>query len=122
MKRVVAIVRVEADLDVVILSVQFFENGTDLMAEVAFHFQDKAADPFLRIFGSMSQQLPGERIHAAARLAGAHCPEDCDACEQASFWDDEPPGILSRDRLARVVDLAQDQKELFSLPSVRVRR
>ena len=92
------------------------------MAEVAFDFEYEAAYTLRFVLGFVGDELLGEGIHAATRLAGAHCSQDCDAGVEATLRDRKPVRVLSRDRLARVVNLADDEEELVPVLCVRIGR
>ncbi|MCY4647120.1 MAG: hypothetical protein OXE73_09610 [Gammaproteobacteria bacterium] len=100
----------EPDLQVVVLSAGFAQDAPDLVAEVALDFEHERARTAARIVRLPGEQLPGERVHAGGRLAGADGPDDEDAGIQSLLGDDEPgrPRALGGDR--GVVQFADDER------------
>ena len=68
-ERVVAVVGVQIDLDVVVLASVPLEDVLDLVAEVAFHFEHESADALVGVVSTVGDELLGVGIHAAAGLA-----------------------------------------------------
>ena len=86
-QRVVAVRRVETDLDVVVAAAVALEDVADVLAEVAFHFQDQAADLARGIVRAVREELLDVRIHAGRGLARADGADDGDAGVQAALGD-----------------------------------
>lgn len=85
------------------------------MAEVPFDFEYKAAYTLRFVLGFVGDELLGEGMHAATRLASPNRSQDCDAGVEATLGDRKPVRVLSRDWLAWVVNLADDEEELVSV-------
>ncbi len=62
----------QTDFDVVFDPFIPFQNSFHLVAEVAFDFEYEAAYAFRFVLGLVGDELLGEGLHAAARLASAH--------------------------------------------------
>ena len=75
-ERVVPVIGVKADFNVVGGAPVFFKHGSDLMTEVAFDFQDETTNPAHGVFGLVGQELLRERVHTAARLAATDGSEN----------------------------------------------
>jgi hypothetical protein len=67
-KRVVAVLGIEADFDVIFGPLVTGEDVFYLAAKIAFHLKDQPADAPLFVGGFVGQNLLGERKHAATRL------------------------------------------------------
>src|SRR6266699_7234618 len=90
---VVAVLRIEADFDVVGLSSVPLQYIPHFVTEVSLHFQDQSADALPAVMGLIGNQLFREGIHAATRLATANCAEDRNASKQSTRGNRQPPGI-----------------------------
>ena len=64
-KRVVAVLGIETDFDVILGALVTREDVSYLVAKVALHFKDQPADALLFVGGFVSQNLLREREHAA---------------------------------------------------------
>ena len=113
-ERVVAIFGIEADFDVVLGPVVALKNSSHLVAEVSLHFQHQSADPFLFVICPVGENLLRKWVHAAARLAGADCANDCGACEERPFRERQPLRVFRRCGLTLVVNLADDQEKIIA--------
>ena len=80
-KRIVTVLGLEADFDIVARASAPFENAFHLAAEVPFHLQNKSADLALLVCRLIGKNLLRKRVHAATCLSTADCAEDSDACE-----------------------------------------
>jgi hypothetical protein len=80
-ERVVTIVGIQVDFDIICFSSMAYEDVSYLMAEVAFDFKLEHAYAFLWIIGMVGDELLGIGIHAPAGLAGTDGPKDGDASE-----------------------------------------
>ena len=109
-ERVVAVRRVESDLDVVLFAPMPPEDFLDLPAEVALHFQDEAADFVLGIPRPPGEELLDVRIHAARGLPGADGAENHHPGVQAAARDREPRRLRDAHRFGRMMLLAEDEK------------
>ena len=76
---VVAVLRIEADFDVVAFPSVALQYAPHFVAEVPLHFQKQSADPLSAVMGLIGNQLFGKGIHAATRLAAANSAEDRNA-------------------------------------------
>src|SRR6266436_7881853 len=122
MKRVVTILGFEADFDVVAGASVPREDFLYFPAEVAFHFQNESADAPVGVLGAIRQNLLGEGVHTTCRFSRADGAHDSDACEQPSFWDDQPARCFRRHSLAGVMYLAQHEREVCPLARVWIKR
>src|ERR1700690_3920356 len=113
-QRIVTVVRFEDDLDVVFTACVRLEDPLHFTAEVAFYFEHKAADLPLAIGRPKSEDLFGEWEDAAGGLAGSDRAEDGNAGEQAPLGNGEPPRRRGRARSPGIVNLADDQEEIFA--------
>ncbi len=68
-QRVVAVRRVETDFDVVVAAAVALEDVADVLAEVALHFQDQAAD--------LPRGIARRDTRAAARRRDTDRPTSC---------------------------------------------
>ena len=89
-KRIVAVLGLEAHLEVVGLAPVPAEDLAHPVAEVALDLQDQASDAPLRVPVPEGEDLLGEGIHARGRLAAPDRPEDGDAREEASLGNRKP--------------------------------
>src|ERR1022692_2227340 len=105
---IVAVVGLEADLQIVLAAVMLLQELANLETEVAFYFEHEGADASLGIGGAIGKNLFRKRHHAATRLAGADGSEDGDAGEQSLFGDREPPGMFRRRLAFGLMNLTQD--------------
>src|SRR6185437_5656541 len=96
------------------------QNLFNLMAEVAFYFEDQSADCFLVVLGLISDQLLDKRIHATTGLASANCADDGNPGEKPALRDREPAGCFRWYRPAWVVDLAHNEKDIVSLARIGI--
>ena len=76
---VVAVLRIEADFDVIAFPSVALQYVPNSVAEVSLHFQDQSANTFPAVMGLIGNQLFREGIHAATRLAAANRAEDRNA-------------------------------------------
>ena len=76
---VVAVLRIEADFDVIAFPSVALQYVPHFVAEVPLHFQDQSADTLPAVMGLIGNQLFREGIHAATRLAAANRAEDRNA-------------------------------------------
>ena len=97
-QRVVAVRRVETDLDVVVAAAVALEDVADLPTEVPFDFQDQAADLARGIAGAVREELLDVGIHAGRRLARADGADDDHAGVEAALGNDEPLRVRWRVR------------------------
>ena len=67
-KRVVAVLGIEADFDVILGPLVTGEDVFHLAAKVAFDFEDQPADALLFVARFVGQNLLGKRVHAARVL------------------------------------------------------
>src|SRR5262249_46513622 len=121
-ERIVSVRRIEADLDVVILTAVFLKDAAYLLAKVAFDLQNQASDAFLRVGGAVREELFREWVHAAARLAAADRAKDRDAGVKSPVRNRQPSRGLGGLRFLRVMEFANHQKELVSAGRIRIRR
>src|SRR5437867_2315450 len=89
-QRIVAVLGLEAHLEVVGPAPVPAEDLAHPVAEVALDLQDKAPDAPLRVAVPEGQDLLGEGIHARGGLAAPDRPEDGDAREEASLGNRKP--------------------------------
>ena len=94
-----------------------------LPAEIAFDFQDQAADFALASSASPAKQLFDVRIHARRRLAGPDRAQDHDARVEASLRDREPLGSGAATG-NRGVDASRRERAIGVRPllGIRIRR
>src|SRR5882724_954078 len=119
-KRVVAILRIQTDFDIVFASAMRRQDALDLAAKIALHFENEPADSLFLIVTSVGKNLLGKWIHAATGLARTDCTENGDAREESALGNGEPKGRLGRNRFARVVHFAKDKEEVLSFARVYV--
>src|SRR2546430_11837222 len=112
----------QADFDVVVGPLIPFQNSPHRVTEIAFYFEDESAYALRFVLGFVGDELLGKGIHAAGRLAGPHCSQDCDASVEAAFRDRKPVRVLSRGRPAWVVNFTDDEKELVPVLWIRIDR
>src|SRR6516165_5068289 len=93
MKRVVAVFRIQRDFHVVIFASMFAGDLPDLMAEIAFDFQDQSANTLCRLIRFIRDQLLCKWPHTAACLSRSNSAEDADAGKESLFWNRQPLGI-----------------------------
>src|SRR2546430_17092165 len=117
---VVAVLRIEADFDVVAFPSVPLQYVPYFVAEVSLHFQDQSSDSLPEVVGLISNQLLGEGIHAATCLAGTNRTEDCDAGEESTLGDLQPRGFPRGCWPTGVVDLSEHYVEVVAPTRVRV--
>src|SRR6266550_3185920 len=122
MKGVVTILGFEADFDVVAGTSVPREDFLHFPAEVALHFQNESADAPVGVLGAIRQNLLGEGVHTTCRFSRADGAHDSDACEQTSFWDDQPARCFRGDLLAGVMYLAHHERKFCPFPGGRIER
>ena len=93
-ERVVAVLGIEADFDVVRLAAETSQNRANLSAEVALYLQNETAYPFFGVRGFVGQNLFGIGIQAPAGLSTTNGAEDGNSGEQTTFWNGEPVGCF----------------------------
>src|SRR5712664_550539 len=71
-ERVVAIFGIQTNFDVILGPLVTAKDIFYLAAKVSFYFKDQPADALVFVFGFVSQNLLGERKHAAGSFATAH--------------------------------------------------
>src|ERR1700733_5425596 len=120
MQRIVAVLGMEADLDIVIAPAARLQQFPHLEAEVTLHFEYEGAGAALGVGSPMREDLLGERDHAATCLARADGSEHGDAGEEPALRDHKPLRMLRRADGFRMVDLADDKAEAFALARLRV--
>lgn len=76
-KRVGAVLRVEADFDILLSPVVVVQDFSNLVAEVSFDFQNQSANRHFVVARPVEENLLRERAQAAARLSAADCANDC---------------------------------------------
>src|SRR5882762_5451313 len=92
---VVAVLRIEADFDVIALPSVALQYVPNFVAEVSLHFQDQSADPLPTVVDLIGNQLFSKGVHAATRLATANRAEDRNAGEEPTLGDGQPPRVSS---------------------------
>src|SRR5438552_18164164 len=102
----------QADFDVVVGPLIPFQNSPHRVTEIAFYFEDESAYALRFVLGFVGDELLGKGIHAAGRLAGPHCSQDCDASVEAAFRDRKPVSAFSRGGFAGVVNFSYYDNEL----------
>src|SRR5258708_25843948 len=115
---VVAVLRIEADFDVLAFPSVALQYVPHFVAEVSLHLQDQSADTLPAVMGLIGNQLFREGIHAATRLAAANRAEDRYAGEKPALGDGQPPRVASRCCPTRIVDLAEDYIDFAALTRV----
>src|SRR3984885_7214603 len=105
-KRVVAVLGVETDFDVILDALVTREDVFHLAAKIALYLKDQSADTLLFIGGFVSQDLLRKRKHAATGLTAANSAQDSDSREQTALGNREPIGFFSGHRLARGMHLS----------------
>ena len=111
MQRVVAIFGVEADFNIVLLAFVPRENAADFVAEVAFDFEDQAAD-------ALSLGLPlcrrgfARRTDTCSRWSSRlpTAPKMAMPVNSPRSGIGQPLRCLGGDRFARVMNFANDQR------------
>ena len=121
-QRVVSVLGVQVDLDVVVLASVALEDVFHLVAEVAFHFEHESADALVGVVSPVGDQLLGVWIHAAAGLARADGSEDRNACEESPLGNGQPIGMLGGHRFPGVVHLSEHQEEFVAPARVGIGR
>jgi hypothetical protein len=106
-RRIVAIVGVQVDLNVVDFATVLVEHCFDFVAEVAFDFEHQSAYVLVWIVGPVGDALLGVGIDAAAGLASADRTEDGYPSEQSAFWNGKPIRLLGGHGLSRVMDFSE---------------
>src|ERR1019366_306512 len=101
---------------------ELHEIGVSLPAEVAFDFEHQPTDTLGFIGGFVGEDLFGKRKHAATGFTGADCSQDGDARVETTLGNYEPARSLRRPALARVVNLADYDEQLLTMPGIGVRR
>ena len=109
-KRVVAVLGIETDFDVILDTLVAREYVFYLSAKVAFHLKDQSSDAPVFVGGFVGQNLFRKRKHAATRLTATNSAQDGDSREQTALGNREPIGSLGGHRLARVMDFPDDKK------------
>src|SRR5271163_3108465 len=71
-KRVVAVLGIETDFDVILYALVAREDVFHLAAKIALYLQNQSADTLLFIGGFVSQNLLRKRKHAATRFAATN--------------------------------------------------
>src|SRR5260370_24797293 len=99
-----------------------FKNCPHFPAEIAFDFENDAAQSFVGNFCFVSEKLLGEGIHRACRFSGPRGADDDGAREQTARWNSQPIRVLSSNGLACVVAFPDDNVKLVSCLNARVRR
>src|ERR1700687_1306922 len=117
---VVAVLRIEADFDVIALPSVAMQYASYFVAEVSLHFQDQPANPLPAVVGLIGDQLFSKGVHAATRFAAANRTEDRNAGEESALGNRQPPGVSRGGWPTRIVDLAEDYIEVVALTWVRV--
>src|SRR5258708_28810717 len=112
---VVAVLRIEADFDVIAFPSVALQYVPHFVAEVSLHFEDQSADTLPAVMGLIGNQLFREGIHAATRLAAANRAEDRNASEESTRGNRQPPGISSGGWPTRIVDLSGHYIEAVGL-------
>jgi hypothetical protein len=121
-ERVVTEARLEADLDVVVGAVMPRQDRPNLIAEVAFDFENKAADSLFPRLGAPGEQLLDVWVHAPGRFPGADGAENHDAGVQTTARDRQPRWLRYPNRFRRVVLFAEHEERLWARARVGVRR
>src|SRR6266480_7099290 len=117
---VVAVLRIEADFDVVGLPSVALQYVPHFVAEVTLHFQDQSTDPLPAVMGLIGNQLFREGIHATTCLAAANRTEDRNAGEESTLGDRQPPRISRGCWPTWIVDLSEHYIEVVALTRVGV--
>ena len=118
MQRVVAVLGIEADFDVVFAPAMMVEDAFHFAAKIAFDLKDDSADAAIRVVRLVGKDLFRVWVHAARGFSASDGTQNCDSGEQSPLRNDEPFGSFGRAGAARVVDLTEDQKQ--GLPLLRV--
>ena len=92
------------------------------MAEIPFHFEDKATDFLIRILSAPAQELFDIRIHAGGRLSRADGAENHHTRVEAPLRNREPRRLRRAPRRRVVMRLAQDERGRWARLRFRVRR
>src|SRR5579871_1897748 len=106
MQWVVAIFRIEGDFQVIIFAVMCAGNLPDLMAEVAFDFQDQTANPLCRLMRSVCDHLLCKWPHTTACLSRSDGAEDADAGKQSFLRNRQPLGVAAGSDFRRMMKFA----------------
>src|SRR6266404_751064 len=117
---VIAVLRIEADFDIVDLPSVALQYVPYFVAEISLHFQDQSADSLPAVMGLIGNQLFREGIHAAARLAAANRAEDRNASKESTRGNRQPPGISRGCWPTWIVDLSEHYIEVVTLTRVGV--
>ena len=105
----------EPDFEVVVRAPGVFEDAAHLVTEVALHFEHECARAPAGIIGAPGEDLAGERVHAAAGLAGTDGTHDERAGVESLLGDHEPRRLLALARHGRMVQLADHKRRRFVL-------
>ncbi len=105
----------EPDLQVVVLSVGTREDATHLVAEVPLDFEHERARAAPGIVRLPGEELPGERVHAGGRLAGADRPDDEQAGVESLLGDHEPGRPVALGGHGRMVQFADHERRRIVL-------
>ena len=120
-QRVVAVRRVETDLDVVVAAAVTLEDVADLPAEVALSLPGPGP-PTLRAgsLGAIREELLDVGIHAGRGLARADGADDDHAGVEAALGNDEPARLrCARPGDGPVMLLAEDQEQILARARAR---
>src|SRR6266404_4909599 len=98
------------------------EDLFDLSAEITLHLKDDSADALFRVMRFEGQNLLGIGEHAARTFSTAHSPENRNAGEQSTLGNHKPLRGFGGTRPAGVVDLAEDDEQIFSASRIGVTR
>src|SRR6266436_4889994 len=95
-ERVVAILGIETDFDVIRGPLVTLKDVFYLAAKIAFDFQNQPTNALLFVGGFVSENLLRERKHAAGCFATANSAQDGNSGEQTPLRNREPGGILGK--------------------------
>ncbi len=70
----------------------------------------------------MGGELLDKGLHAATRLASANCADNSHACEKPALRDDEPTWCFRGHWLARIVNLADNEKHVLAMSRIGITR
>src|SRR5260370_933679 len=104
---VVAVLRIEADFDVIAFPSVALQYVPNSVAEVSLHFPDQSADTLPAVIGLLGNQLFRERIHATTCLAAPNRTEYRNAGEESTLGDRQPPRISRGCWPTWIVDLSE---------------
>src|SRR5260370_18810987 len=122
LKRVVSPFRTQTDGDIVGFPSVVFQNLLHLCAEIAFDFENDAAQTFMGNFCFVPKKLLREGVHGACRFSRPGCADDDGASEQSARGNGQPVRVLRSDELAWIVDFADNNVKLVSCLNGWVRR